>query len=210
MPEGKFIVLEGGDSAGKTTQISALRDYLDRYGLDLIVTREPGGTLIGEKLRELLLHGENIDPTTELLLHCASRRQHYVDIIRPALEKNIWVISDRFFYSTIAYQCDGMGVHYSVERTIRNYAVCGGFVPDLVLFLDVPPEVAVKRREGTSQDNYEAQNDAFHQRVYAGYKRLCYTNDYMLDINGQLEPDAIKRRIRDIVDQWFNLPQYLE
>lgn len=210
MPQGKFIVLEGGDSAGKTTQISALRDYLDNHGLDVIVTREPGGTPLGEKLRELLLHEENIDPTAELLMHCASRRQHYVNIIRPALEKNIWVISDRFFYSTIAYQCDGRGVPYSVEKIVRDMAVCGEFVPDLTLFLDVPPEVAAKRREGEAQDNYEAQEIRFHERVYAGYKRMCYSNDKMLDINGQLSSVLIKMRIRDIVDHWFNLSQYRE
>lgn len=165
---GKFITLEGGDGVGKTTQGRRLSDFLRRLGLQVVLTREPGGSEGGEEIRRLLMEGPAArwDSLTEALLHSAARREHLVRTILPALERNVWVVSDRFADSTMAYQ--GYGQEIGPER-IRalNALVLGSFRPDLTLILDLAPEEALKRvdRRGADRTRYEEMDLDFHRRL---------------------------------------------
>jgi dTMP kinase len=165
---GKFITLEGVDGAGKSTHLEFVADWLRRQDHEVIVTREPGGTPLGETLRELLLHQE-MDADTELLLMFAARQEHLARLILPALERGAWVLSDRFTDASYAYQCGGRGI--AVERIAALEAwVQRGFQPDLTLLFDVPPEVAEARRSAARvADRFEREADSFFSRVRLAY-----------------------------------------
>ena len=170
MTPGKFITLEGVDGAGKSTHLGFVADWLRQHaaeshkGREVIVTREPGGTPLGETLRELLLH-QHMDPDTELLLMFAARQEHLSRLILPALARGAWVVSDRFTDASYAYQCGGRGI--AVERIAALEAwVQRGFQPDLTLLFDVPPEVAEARRSAArAADRFEREADHFFSRV---------------------------------------------
>jgi dTMP kinase len=166
--QGKFITLEGVDGAGKSTHLGFVADWLRQQGREVVVTREPGGTPLGETLRELLLHRE-MDADTELLLMFAARQQHLAELIRPALARGAWVVSDRFTDASYAYQCGGRGI--AAERIAALEAwVQRGFAPDLTLLFDVPPEVAEARRSAArTADRFEREADSFFNRVRNAY-----------------------------------------
>lgn len=168
MSAGKFITLEGVDGAGKSTHLGFVADWLRAQGREVVVTREPGGTPLGETLRELLLH-RDMDSNTELLLMFAARQQHLAELIRPALARGAWVVSDRFTDASYAYQCGGRGI--PVERVAALEAwVQRGFAPDLTLLFDVPPEVAEARRTAArTADRFECEADSFFSRVRNAY-----------------------------------------
>lgn len=168
MTRGKFITLEGVDGAGKSTHLAFIADWLRGQGREVVVTREPGGTPLGETLRELLLH-QPMDPDTELLLMFAARQQHLAERILPALARGAWVVSDRFTDASYAYQCGGRGI--AVERVAALEAwVQRGFSPDLTLLFDVPPEVAEARRAAVrAADRFEREADSFFARVRNAY-----------------------------------------
>ena len=165
---GKFITLDGVDGAGKSTHLGFVADWLRQQGREVIVTREPGGTPLGETLRELLLHRE-MDADTELLLMFAARQEHLARLILPALARGAWVLSDRFTDASYAYQCGGRGI--AVERIAALEAwVQRGFAPDLTLLFDVPPDVAEARRSAArAADRFEREADAFFNRVRQAY-----------------------------------------
>jgi len=165
---GKFITLDGVDGAGKSTHLGFVADWLRQQGREVIVTREPGGTPLGETLRELLLHRE-MDADTELLLMFAARQEHLAQLILPALARGVWVLSDRFTDASYAYQCGGRGI--AVERIAALEAwVQRGFSPDLTLLFDVPPEVAEARRSAArAADRFEREADSFFNRVRQAY-----------------------------------------
>jgi dTMP kinase len=165
---GKFITLEGVDGAGKSTHLGFVADWLRQQGREVIVTREPGGTPLGETLRELLLHRE-MDADTELLLMFAARQAHLAALILPALARGAWVLSDRFTDASYAYQCGGRGI--AVERVAALEAwVQRGFAPDLTLLFDVPAEVAEARRSAArAADRFEREADSFFNRVRNAY-----------------------------------------
>lgn len=165
---GKFITLDGVDGAGKSTHLGFVADWLRQQGREVIVTREPGGTPLGETLRELLLHRE-MDADTELLLMFAARQEHLAQLILPALARGAWVLSDRFTDASYAYQCGGRGI--AVERIAALEAwVQRGFAPDLTLLFDVPPEVAEARRSAArAADRFEREADSFFNRVRQAY-----------------------------------------
>ncbi len=171
-PRGKFIAIEGGDGAGKTTQIAWLAAALAMHGVgedQVLFTRQPGGTLIGQHLRELLLAKhlrESIDPRAELLLFAADRAQHVATVIRPALKAARHVITDRYTASTIAYQCGGHGVPVQHGITINDIAT-DHLRPDLTILLDLDPTAGLARRgqRATATDRLEAEPADFHQRV---------------------------------------------
>jgi len=165
---GKFITLEGVDGAGKSTHLGFVADWLRQQGREVIVTREPGGTPLGETLRELLLHRE-MDADTELLLMFAARQAHLAALILPALARGAWVLSDRFTDASYAYQCGGRGI--AVERIAALEAwVQRGFAPDLTLLFDVPAEVAEARRSAArAADRFEREADSFFNRVRNAY-----------------------------------------
>ncbi|MGA9163028.1 MAG: dTMP kinase [Thiobacillus sp.] len=165
---GKFITLEGVDGAGKSTHLGFVADWLRQQGREVIVTREPGGTPLGETLRELLLHRE-MDADTELLLMFAARQEHLAALILPALARGAWVLSDRFTDASYAYQCGGRGI--AAERIAALEAwVQRGFAPDLTLLFDVPAEVAEARRSAArAADRFEREADSFFNRVRNAY-----------------------------------------
>jgi dTMP kinase len=173
---GKFITLEGGEGAGKSTQARLLAEWLGRKGIAVTLTREPGGTPSAEEIRDLLVTGAvgRWDALSETLLHYAARREHLTHLILPALEAGQWVICDRFIDSTMAYQVFGQGVELSVVAKLRE-TVVGTFVPNLTLILDVEPETRRTRTAGRpgNEDRYERMDEAFHDRVRAGFRSVA-------------------------------------
>ncbi|MDQ5888749.1 MAG: dTMP kinase [Pseudomonadota bacterium] len=165
---GKFITLEGIDGAGKSTHLGWLQDWLRERAIEHVITREPGGTPLGEKLRELLLH-HDMHLETETLLMFAGRREHIAEVILPALQAGSWVVSDRFTDATFAYQGGGRGL--GIERIeVLEHWVQSGLQPDLTLLFDVPLEVSRERLAKTRVlDRFEQEQQDFHQRV-----RNCY------------------------------------
>ncbi len=170
--KGAFITVEGSDGAGKSTQIEYIEDWLKRHSYDVVVTREPGGTALGEALREIVLNGRSfaIDDDSELLMMFAARNQHIKTLIEPALQRGQWVLSDRFTDATYAYQ--GGGREIATQRiAVLEQWVQAGLQPDLTLLLDVPVAVGMQRTQqrGLDQDRFEAENPAFKERVRAAY-----------------------------------------
>lgn len=182
--KGLFITIEGTDGAGKSTQIELLTEYLSKKGRDVLVTREPGGTPIGEKIREIILDTENSEMSdiTEAMLYAASRAQHVNEKIKPALLEGKIVICDRFVDSSIAYQSSARGISRELIEDINKYAVCG-ITPDITLYFDITPEEGIKRKKNMHElDRIEKEKEDFHKRVYDGYQNLL-----------KLYPERIKR-----------------
>ena len=177
---GRFIVLDGIDGCGKSTQIRHLAQWLPVSGLmpstaGLICTREPGGTPLGQSIRDLLLYTEADQVpsvTAELLLYAADRAQHVDTVIRPALLRGDWVLSDRFAGSTLAYQGYGRGLDHQLITRLESIATTG-LVPDLTACLMVPVEVSLQRRHGEKEDRIEAEGRAFLHRVADGFAVLA-------------------------------------
>jgi len=172
MEKLKFITIEGGDGAGKSTFIPFIKDYLESLGEEVVLTREPGGTELGEKLRELLLT-RKMDVTTETLLMFAARAQHIADVIKPALQQGKWVICDRFTDSTYAYQCAGKGFPKSSLKQLENI-VQNDLKPGITFIFDVPLHVSKARlvKTGKILDKFESEGDDFKEKVNNGYKNL--------------------------------------
>lgn len=168
---GKFITLEGGEGVGKTTNLAFIRDWLEGQGVDLVVTREPGGTPLSEAVRALLLDNayQGMDVTAELLLVFAARAEHINRLIRPALARGQWVLSDRFTDASFAYQ--GAGREMGEDRIAwLEHFVQDGFGPDLTLLLDVDPVVGMQRVDARAErDRFENEQQAFFERVRSGY-----------------------------------------
>jgi dTMP kinase len=168
MLSGKFITFEGVDGAGKSTHVEAVAQYLRDRGLNVVTTREPGGTPLGEKLRELLLH-ESMHLETEALLMFAARREHIAQIILPAIHRGDWVISDRFTDASFAYQGGGRRVALDKLQSLEQW-VHADLQPDLTLLFDVPLEVARERLSaGRALDKFEQEKDDFFERVREVY-----------------------------------------
>lgn len=196
MVKGKFITFEGIDGAGKSTHVETIAAYLRSLGKTVITTREPGGTPLGERLRELLLH-EPMHLETEALLMFASRREHIAKLIAPALERGDWVISDRFTDATFAYQGGGRQLAIYKLEVLEQW-VHGEFQPHLTLLFDVPLEVARERLDKTrSLDKFEREQQDFFARVRNAYLqraaqfpdriRIIDSTQPMLEVNQQLE-----------------------
>jgi len=170
MNRGLFFTLEGGEGAGKSTSLAFVREFLEQAGRRVLVTREPGGTPLGEKIRELLLHGRaNMDVDTELLLMFAARAEHLARVIRPALANGAYVVCDRFTDATYAYQGGGRGVPEARIRILEDW-VQQGLRPDLTLLLDIPVEQGLERAgQRSAPDRFEREKIDFFERV-----RNCY------------------------------------
>ena len=176
MERGRFITLEGGDGAGKTTQIKKLVESLEKNGRNVFATREVGGCPSAEEIRELWLSKEQgyWDPMSEVFLIMAARREHLVQKILPALEKGVWVVSDRYVDSTRVYQ--GVGLGLGVEKIDSIYEhIAGDFWPDLTLYLDVPVEIGAKRLQERAgpDDRYQQEKSVFHQKLRDGFLKLA-------------------------------------
>lgn len=208
MTAGKFITLEGGEGSGKSTQVAALAAALRGDGREVIETREPGGSPGAEAIRELLIHGESArwDAKSETLLHFAARRDHLRTTVWPALERGVWVISDRFADSTMAYQ--GYGHRLDPDRLIRLYALTAGdFFPDLTLIIDLPVEEGLKRAQARGgADRYERMGRDFHERIRNGFREIAERDpERCFLIDGSGDADTVAAAIANAVADQFNL-----
>ena len=200
MNVGLFITFEGGEGAGKSTQVRLLRDRLKRRNMSVTMVREPGGTPLGDWLRQLLKFSPTpLTPEAELLLFNASRAQLVADVIRPALERGEVVLCDRFTDSTLAYQGYGRGILLNAVEDVNSIAT-GGLKPNLVIFLNLPPEEGLIR-QSTPGDRFETGPDqkdvvAFHQRVHQGYLELARREPQRwLTLDARLSPQEVSRLI---------------
>ena len=196
MKHGLFITMEGPDGSGKSTQIAAIKKFFEDKGQEVLITREPGGTQISEKIRELLLDKANseMDPMAEALLYAASRAQLVSQVIKPALENGINVICDRFVDSSIAYQAYGRGLGDSVA-VINAYAV-NNCMPDVTFLMKLNPEIGKSRIASDAQDRIEMEKIDFHNRVFAGYEALeLEYPDRIVGIDATRDIESISREI---------------
>jgi dTMP kinase len=197
---GKFITLEGIDGAGKSTHHGWLVDFLRRQGRDVVATREPGGTELGEKLRALLL-SETMHLETEALLMFAARREHLEKLILPALSAGKWVVSDRFTDASYAYQGGGRGLAVEKIRALESW-VQGDFAPDLTLVFDLPTDMAYERllKTGQAADRFEQETRDFFQRVRESYlQRAGSFPARMKVIDSTRSPEEIQKTLQEIV-----------
>lgn len=202
-PRGRFITLEGPDGAGKSMQAERLADSLRREGLTVVLTREPGGTELGERIRALLLDGTAParGAQADALLFNAARAQHVAELIRPALERGEFVVCDRFSDSTLAYQGYGAGLDVAAVARVCAWAT-GGLRPDLTILLDLPVEAGLERRAagpaaGRTRFEDEARHDrGFHERVRAGFHALAAAEpDRWRTVDASAAPDLVARDV---------------
>jgi dTMP kinase len=194
---GRFVVLEGGDGSGKSTQSARLAAWLRDRGCTVVETFEPGAGATGAVLRELLLHGpEPVTPVTEALLMAADRAQHVATEIEPALARGDWVVCDRYVPSSLVYQGVVRGLGVDVVAQLSAVAT-DGLEPDVVLLLDVSDAVADGRRAGQS-DRLEREGGAFHASVRAAYRDLAPTRGWVV-VDADVDVDAVAARVRDAV-----------
>jgi dTMP kinase len=203
MARGKFITFEGIDGAGKTTHLSWFRERLEQKvastGRAVVMTREPGGTPLGEQIREIVLH-QKMDLETEALLMFALRRQHLAEVIEPALARGDWVLSDRFTDATFAYQGGGRGLPRDKLETLERW-VQGGFQPDLTVLFDLAPEIASERRSAARDpDRFESESAAFFNRTRAEYLRRAEEAPYRFAIIDSAQSiTQIQRRLEELI-----------
>ena len=205
----QFITLDGIDGSGKTTQLNVIRDWFAARQMPVVFTREPGGTPLGEKLRELLLDPQTrVSLHTETLLMFAARRQHLEDVVLPALAQGIHVVSDRFTDATFAYQGGGRGLPAAEVEVLENW-VQGSLRPDLTILLDVPLEVSVARIEGSrDKDRFEREDSDFFARVRAAYlQRAAQSPQRYEIINSHRDKAEVKQDIEAVLNRLFRFAE---
>lgn len=203
MSRGRFITLEGGEGTGKSTQIRLLKDALETTGVDVLCTREPGGSPGGEEIRTLLVNGDTHkwEPLTEALLNYAARHEHLEKVILPALKAGRWVLCDRFADSTMAYQGYGHGMDREIIRRLHRLIV-GETAPNLTLILDMPVEAGLARatERGEGEDRYERMGHDFHNRLRQGFLDIAKKDPVryaVIDATGDI--GAVAMAIHDVV-----------
>jgi len=209
--KGKFIVLEGIDGCGKTTQINALFEWLPKSGLihknaALIKTREPGGSILGKEIRDMILNNNKSNPPsnlTELLLYYADRAEHISRIISPAIENGNWIICDRFSGSTLAYQGYGREINIDIIKKLENI-VCQNVKPDLTFFLDITPEESIKRRKDRVADRIESEGLEFLKKVTDGFKLIALENNWEI-IKASKDLSSISQQIQTSLINKFSI-----
>jgi dTMP kinase len=204
----RFITLEGGEGAGKTTQVRRLVDRLGAAGIAAVATREPGGAPGAEQIRRLLVSGDTAwQPMTEALLHNAARVEHVAALVRPSLAAGTWVVCDRYFDSTLAYQGSAQGVGAEAVRALHRLAL-GGLMPDLTLVLDLPVDVGLARARarGAGEDRYERMGAAFHQRLRDAYLAIAAVEpERCVVIDAAAEIDVVAARLWSVLVERFKL-----
>ena len=208
--KGKFIVLEGIDGCGKTTQINELSKWLPNSGLinknaTLIKTREPGGSTLGREIRDMILNNNKSNSPsilTELLLYSADRAEHISKIILPALQNGDWIISDRFSGSTLAYQGYGREISIDTIKKLDNI-VCQNIKPDLTIFLEISPEESILRRKNKVADRIESEGLEFLKKVNHGFKLIALENNWEI-INASEDLTSIARQIQKSLIKKFS------
>ena len=204
MPRGIFITLEGGEGAGKSTNLAFVRNWLERAGREVVVTREPGGTELGERVRDILLHGRelHISAESEMLLMFAARAEHIARVIRPALDAGKIVLCDRFTDATYAYQGGGRGIPAARIAAIESW-VQGDLRPDLTLLFDVPVE-AGRRRAGlrSEPDRFEQESNEFFARVHATYlARAAREPERMRVIDASQSLEKVEQQLGSVLQE---------
>jgi len=203
---GKFISIEGGDGAGKSTQLQVIAETLQANGIEFVMTREPGGTPVGELLRDLLLNQTEhaLSDDTELLLMFAARAEHVSSVIKPALEKGKWVVSDRFSDASFAYQ----GARGLALSRIQNLAdwVLQGFAPDLTLFFDLPLEQGLERVDNRGEpDRFEKEPLSYKARVQEIYRaRAAMEPERILSIDASRDIEGVSRQVREKIQAYID------
>ena len=201
--KGLFIVMEGPDGSGKTTQINLLKEYLEEAGYECLITREPGGTVIREKVRQLILNPEHkeMSPVTEMLLYAASRAQLVHEVIGPALEEGKIVISDRFVDSSIVYQGIARKLGISTVSAVNAPGI-GIYRPDGIFFIDLSEAEGLRRKkEQKNLDRMEQEGIDFHHMVSEGYRKVLSGRPEVMKIDGGRSIDTIQKKIRNHVDE---------
>ena len=197
--QGRFIVVEGLEGSGKSTAISTLKRLLTRYISTFITTREPGGTHVGEVIRDLVknkIEAEAMEPRAELLLFYAARVQLIEQVIRPALQQGTWVLADRFELSSWAYQGGGRGLGEAILKQLSEFCV-GDLQPDLTIFLDIPPEEGLLRvQKRGAMDRIEQEELSFFKTVSEAYHRALAKMDKVIFIDATLPLSVVRRKIR--------------
>ena len=205
---GKFITIEGTEGVGKTTNMAYVQQQLEAAGINVIVTREPGGTAIGEKIRELLLDARNNDllDDTELLMMFAARAQHIQQVIEPALKTGQWVLCDRFTDATYAYQGGGRGIDTDRIAMLETW-VQGALRPDLVLLLDVPVKTGLSRAsERSAPDRFEQEQQSFFERVRQAYRdRADNDPQHYRIIDASQTLDAVQAQIKQAMQDLLSI-----
>ena len=200
--KGKFVSFEGGDGAGKSTQISLLSSCLKDVGISTVLTREPGGTRLSEEIRQWVLHrSDAIDPVTEALLIFAARAQHPAELIVPALEGGRWVLCDRYTDASYAYQGGGRGLPFEVIGSLEAIAT-RGLRPDLTIFLDLNVEEGVRRSSGRGnhRDRFEAQELEFKHRVRSAYQEIAKDNpDRIKSVDASGSIDEVHAQVKSLM-----------
>ena len=201
--KGLFIVMEGPDGSGKTTQINLLKEYLEEAGYECLITREPGGTVNGEEVRQLILNPEHkeMSPVTEMLLYAASRAQLVHEVIGPALEEGKIVISDRFVDSSIVYQGIARKLGISTVSAVNAPGI-GIYRPDGIFFIDLSEAEGLRRKkEQKNLDRMEQEGIDFHHMVSEGYRKVLSGRPEVMKIDGGRSIDTIQKKIRNHVDE---------
>ncbi|MBU6468545.1 MAG: dTMP kinase [Betaproteobacteria bacterium] len=197
----RFITLEGIDGAGKSTHIQGIANWITDHGFDLVTTREPGGTVIGEQLRELVLH-QKMDVISETLLMFAARNEHIKQVIEPALESGKWVLSDRFTDASFAYQGGGRGVSWQTLNTLANWVEAR--TPDLTLLFDIDPDIAKQRvaQSTPEPDRFEQERDSFFMRVREAYlQRAKEHPERIVIVNSATDLAQLKSNVITILNE---------
>ena len=213
MGRGKFITFEGGDGSGKSTHIKKLSAHLEKEGLKVVTTREPGGSVGAEQIRGLLVTGQlaRWDGLTEALLFFAARRNHVETLIKPELEKGAWVLCDRFSDSTKVYQGIAQGVGEDVIDELYRISL-SDFEPDLTIVLDVPVDVGLSRsgqrldEEGSDEDRFERMGNNFHARLRDGFLKIARENPArcrVIDASGT--EDSVEQAVWQVIAKEFDL-----
>lgn len=202
---GKFITFEGVEGGGKSSNLVLVQHYLEQQNVEVVVTREPGGTPMAEEIRRVLLQqrDEPVDNTAELLLIFAARAQHFNTLIRPALARGAWVLCDRFTDATYAYQGAGRGLDATVIEQLENL-VQGDQRPDLTLLFDLDVEVGLQRARGRGAlDRFEQQEKAFFERIRELYLHRAELFSYYRTVNAEVQLAAVQAQVREIIMDFY-------